>query len=64
MFVQVGDGFTTDGKTLTIKGVAPQTLMFTDRPERMTGDVSTVKFVENWNTGKDDFQADPPNATI
>ena len=64
MFVQVGDSFTTDGKTLTIKGVAPQTLMFTDRPERMTGDVSTLKFVENWNKGKDDFQKDPPNATI
>ncbi len=64
MFVQVGNGFSTDGKTLTIKGVASQTLMFSDRPERMTGDVSTMKFVENWTKGKDDFQKDPPNATI
>ena len=64
MFVQVGDSFTTDGKTLTIKGVAPQTLMFTDRPERMTGDVATTNFISNWDKGKDDFKQNPPNATI
>jgi hypothetical protein len=64
LFVQTGTSFTSDGKTLTIKGVAPQTLMFSDRPERMTGDALTAKFVEFWTTGKDDFQKDPPNATI
>lgn len=64
LFVQVGDSFTSDGKTLAIEGVAPQTLMFSDRPERMTGDAPTAKFVEFWTTGKDDFQKDPPNATI
>ncbi|MEJ8853126.1 hypothetical protein WKW79_01010 [Variovorax robiniae] len=64
LFVQTGTSFTSDGKTLTIKGVAPQTLMFSDRPERMTGDVLTSKFAEFWNQGKDDFQKDPPNATI
>jgi hypothetical protein len=64
LFVQVGDSFTSDGKTLTIKGIAPQTLMFSDRPERMTGDALTTKFVEFWSNGKDSFQKDPPNATI
>jgi len=64
LFVQVGDSFTSDGKTLTIHGVAPQTLMFTDRPERMTGDVQTSKFADYWTGGKDDFQKDPPNATV
>jgi hypothetical protein len=64
LFVQVGNSFSSDGKTLTIKGVAPQTLMFSDRPERMTGDALTTKFVEFWNKGKDDFQKDPPNATV
>ncbi len=64
LFVQTGTSFTSDGKTLTIRGVAPQTLMFSDRPERMTGDVLTSKFAEFWNQGKDDFQKDPPNATI
>ncbi|HYP84485.1 hypothetical protein [Variovorax sp.] len=64
LFVQTGTSFTSDGKTLSIHGVAPQTLMFTDRPERMTGDVLTNRFVEFWNQGKDNFQKDPPNATI
>lgn len=64
LFVQVGGSFTSDGKTFTIHGVAPQTLMFSDRPERMTGDVQTSKFVDYWTSGKDDFQKDPPNATV
>lgn len=64
LFVQTGQSFTSDGKTLRIRGVAPQTLMFSDRPERMTGDVPTPRFIEFWNQGKDDFQKDPPNATI
>ena len=64
LFVQVGDSYASDGKTLTIKGVAPQTLMFSDRPERMTGDALTTKFIEFWGKGRDDFEKDPPNATI
>lgn len=64
LFVQVADSFTSDGKSITLKGIAPQTLMFTDRPERMTGDALTAKFVEFWTKGKDDFEKDPPNATL
>ncbi len=64
LFVQTGSSFTSDGKTLTIHGVAPQTLMFSDRPERMTGDVLTSKFADYWTVGKDDFEKDPPNATV
>lgn len=64
LFVQVADSVTIDEKTITLKGVAPQTLMFTDRPERMTGDAPTPSFVKFWNSGKSDFQKDPPNATL
>ena len=64
LFVQTADSITTDGKTITLKGVKPQTLMFTDRPERMTGDASTEKFVAFWKSGQGDFEKDPPNATI
>lgn len=64
LFVQTGQSFTSDGKTLTIHGVNPQTLMFSDRPQRMTGDASTAKFVSFWGEGKDDFEKDPPNATL
>lgn len=45
LFVQTASAMTFEGNTLTLKGVAPQTLMFADRPERMTGDAATAKFV-------------------
>lgn len=64
LFVQVADSVTVDDKTITLKGVAPQTVMFADRPERMTGDAPTASFVKFWTTGKDSFQKDPPNATL
>ncbi|WP_341987502.1 hypothetical protein [Azorhizobium sp. AG788] len=64
LFVQVADSVVVDEKTITLKGVAPQTLMFADRPERMTGDAPTANFVKFWNTGKDSFQKDAPNATL
>ncbi|MEI9983207.1 MAG: hypothetical protein WDN69_08355 [Aliidongia sp.] len=64
LFVQVGQSFTSDGKSLTINGVAPKTLMFADRPERTTGDVPTKSLVGYWTEGEDDFAEDPPNATV
>jgi hypothetical protein len=64
LFVQTADSMTFKGTTLTLKGIAPQTLMFTDRPERMTGDAPTAKFVSFWTSGKSDFEKDPPNATL
>ncbi|MEH3148289.1 MAG: hypothetical protein PGN34_23850 [Methylobacterium frigidaeris] len=64
LFVQTAASASVEGNTLTLKGVSPQTLMFTDRPERMTGDAPTAKFVSYWTSGKSDFQKDPPNATL
>jgi hypothetical protein len=64
LFVQTAASMSFEGSTLTLKGVGPQTLMFTDRPERMTGDAPTAKFVEYWTSGKSDFEKDPPNATL
>jgi len=64
LFVQVADSVTVDGNKLVLKGVAPQTLMFSDRPERMTGDTPTPSFVKYWTAGRESFQKDPPNATL
>ncbi|MFG1412866.1 hypothetical protein V5G24_17295 [Xanthobacter sp. VTT E-85241] len=64
LFVQVADSVTISGNKMTLKGVAPQTVMFADRPERMTGDTATADFVKFWTVGKDSFQKDPPNATV
>jgi hypothetical protein len=64
LFVQTGATFTSDSKTLTLHSVGPVTLMFSDRPKRMTGDVATARFIQFWNQGKDSFEKDPPNATV
>lgn len=64
LFVQAADSVSVDGNKIVLKGVAPQTVMFADRPERMTGDTTTAGFVKLWNAGKDSFQKDPPNATL
>ncbi|MBL8250770.1 MAG: hypothetical protein JNK31_03770, partial [Candidatus Competibacter sp.] len=43
-----------DGK-LTLKGVSPTTIMFSDRPERIAGHMATARFVPFWSKGKDSF---------
>lgn len=64
MFVQSADAITFDGKTLTLQNVAPRTIMFTDRPNRMAGNISTGRLVDDWAAGTNSFQADPPNASL
>ena len=67
LFVQVADGgtfvATTDDPTLfelTLTGVAPQTVWFSDRPERRSGMVNTADFAIDPVFDP----ADPPNAAI
>ncbi|MDM0075100.1 hypothetical protein QTH90_11950 [Variovorax sp. J2P1-59] len=68
LFVQTARGMTYDKGTglLTLKAVSPVTVFFTDRPERIAGNMKTADFVPFWNKGKgrDSFLADPPNADI
>ena len=66
LFVQTAQGMTYDAQTmrLTLTGVSPVTLFFTDRPERIAGNMSTSKFVPFWGEGPDSFQSDPPNADV
>jgi hypothetical protein len=53
-----------DGK-LSLGGVSSSTIYFSDRPERIAGQLSTEEFVANWgHGGEDSFEADPPNATV
>lgn len=56
--------YDADASRLTLTGVSPVTLFFTDRPERVAGNMSTAKFVPFWNEGPDSFQSDPPNADV
>lgn len=64
LFVQNAHGIHyADGK-LTLKGVSPTTIMFSDRPERIAGHMATARFVPFWSKGKDSFLSNPPNATL
>ena len=64
MFVQTAQSVTSDGKSLTLNGVTPSTLYFSDRPKRIVGHMSTADFVELWSEGDNSFEDDPPNAVL
>ena len=66
LFVQSATGVKLKKSTLTLKGVSPTTVYFSDRPKRIAGHMTTKDFVDEWqeNKAKDSFKADPPNATI
>ena len=45
-------------------GVAPNSIVFADRPVRAAGHDLTSRIVEDWSKGSDNFAQDPPNATV
>jgi hypothetical protein len=49
---------------LTLQGISPVTIFFTDRPERIAGNMPTRVFVPFWSEGKDSFAKDNPNANL
>lgn len=66
LFVQTASAvaFTADENRLVLRGVSPVTLFFSDRPDRIAGNMSTQRFVPFWSEGKDSFLSDPPNADV
>lgn len=64
LFVQTADSISSEGDKLTLHGVGPTTLFFSDRPERVAGHGTTAEMVQDWSEGKDNFADDPPNATL
>jgi hypothetical protein len=66
LFVQTATGmaFNADQNRLTLHGVSPVTLFFSDRPERIAGNMTTAAFVPFWSHGTDSFLSDPPNADL
>jgi len=66
LFVQSAKSMSFDPATnkLTLENVSPVTVFFTDRPERVAGNMKTSAFLPFWSEGKDSFQSDPPNADI
>ncbi len=66
LFVQTADAMTYHAPTkkLTLLDVGDSTLFFSDRPERIAGNMKTEAFIPFWSTGKDSFLSDPPNADL
>ena len=58
-----GMGINLDGR-ITLHGVSPTTRWFTDRPNRIAGQIATEVFVSTWDTGDDNFAENPPNAVV
>jgi hypothetical protein len=56
--------FNKSTNKLTLTGVSPVTIFFTDRPERIAGNMKTASFIPFWSEGKDSFKANPPNADV
>jgi len=68
MFVQSAEDLKVDAaaKTFRLVKVNQQTLYFSDRPVRIAGHVKMSDYLKEWTAkaGKDNFGANPPNATI
>src|SRR5467141_1532868 len=62
LFVMNARGASLQGKTLTLAGVSPSSIVFADRPVRAAGHLPTEALLEEWTTG--DFAKDAPNATV
>jgi hypothetical protein len=63
LIVMNAGGATLDGTTLTLTSIAPNSIVFADRPVRAAGHSMTATLLDEWNHG-DSFANDPPNATI
>jgi hypothetical protein len=66
LFVQTALGMTYDPATgrISLQNVNPVTLFFSDRPDRVAGNMETARFVPFWSEGTDSFLSDPPNADL
>jgi hypothetical protein len=62
--IQNAASMTFDGKTLTLQGVSPTVVAFTDRPKRMATEVPLDLVLQGWDKRKDNGKKDPPNAGV
>jgi hypothetical protein len=64
LFVQSAKDVAFEDGRMTLKGISPVTVMFSDRPQRIAGHLATEEMIPLWDEGKDSFLKDPPNATL
>ena len=63
-FVQVAKNVAFKDGVLTLGDASPMTIFFSDRPQRLTGQIRNDLFAKLWNEGKNGFKNDPPNAAL
>jgi hypothetical protein len=66
LFVQTAKKIDYKDGVMTLYDVSPQTMFFTDRPNRVVGQVLTDRFVTRWTQDKspNGFATNPPNAAV
>jgi hypothetical protein len=67
LIVMNARGASLQGGKLTLTGVAPNSVVFADRPVRAAGHSLTTDLLGEWSPGNDNdesFTKDPPNATV
>ncbi len=64
LIVLNSQGVSLQGNKLVLTGVAPNSIVFADRPVRAAGHDLTSHIIEDWAMGTDNFAKDPPNATV
>jgi hypothetical protein len=67
LIVMNARGSSPQGGKLTLTGVAPNSIVFADRPVRAAGYSLTAGLLEEWspsNDSDDSFAKGPPNATV
>jgi hypothetical protein len=64
LFVQTAAGMSYEEGLLTLYGLTPTALMFSDRPDRVTGHIPSGEFIDSWDKGEDSFASNPPNAVL
>ena len=65
MIVLNARGAKLTGQKLVLEGIAPNAIVFADRPVRSAGHALTVHLLEEWSASSpDSFAKDPPNATV
>ncbi len=62
-YVQQAASMKFDGTNMTLNGLAPSTIFFSDSPYRLAGAVDQKKFTGLWK-GNGPFASSPPNAAL
>ena len=64
LFVQTSNGMSYADGVLTLERLGPTALLFSDRPDRVTGHIPSGEFIASWDQGADSFASTPPNAVL